>query len=382
MDSRYFLFPRAISRRAFRKIAVRHGYLTFLYRMENLCMENGKDMIYIRTDMNSIIATGHVMRCLAIADAAKSMGEFVTFILADDQAAELIKKHGHQMIIMHTPWNDMESELPVMERLAKEYKIDRILVDSYQVTKRYLECLSKLMRVFYMDDLNAFYYPVSNIICYANYWEKFQYCERYPKSKLFLGTEYVPLRAEFSECIRKKINLKVEKLLLLSGGTDHYQVLNRILEMLDINRYSQINVFCGKYNMQYREMKEKNRAYKNVHINKAVPDIKRYMSDADLAISAGGTTLYELCAVGTPAISYAVADNQLDNVKKFQEDGVIDYAGDVRRDDVIRYIRKYLKIYDMDQEMRQEKSRKMQKLVDGKGAWRIANALIQGNVRN
>ena len=48
-------------------------------------------MLYIRTDMNHTIATGHVMRCLAIADAAKSIGEEVTFLLADRQAEEIVQ---------------------------------------------------------------------------------------------------------------------------------------------------------------------------------------------------------------------------------------------------------------------------------------------------
>ena len=100
------------------------------------------------------------------------------------------------------------------------------------------------------------------------------------------------------------------------------------------------------------------------------------MREADLAVSAGGTTLYELCAVGTPAISYAIADNQLENVKKFEEDRLIAYAGDIRKDHVIDHIIDYLKIYDLNWQIRQERSLKVQKLVDGKGALRIANALM------
>lgn len=48
-------------------------------------------MLYIRADMNNVIATGHMMRCLSIADAATKFGESTTFILADEQAVELIR---------------------------------------------------------------------------------------------------------------------------------------------------------------------------------------------------------------------------------------------------------------------------------------------------
>ena len=67
------------------------------------------------------------------------------------------------------------------------------------------------------------------------------------------------------------------------------------------------------------------------------------MKKVDVAISAGGTTLYELCACGTPTISYSFADNQLNNVKQFDEDGIIPYAGDVRYEDISLSIRNNIK---------------------------------------
>ena len=99
------------------------------------------------------------------------------------------------------------------------------------------------------------------------------------------------------------------------------------------------------------------------------------MEKADLAISAGGTTLYELSAKGTPAISYAFADNQLRNAEQFAADGLIPYAGDVRVDDV------YGNIYLLYQKcknpgIRKQYSEKMQKVIDGRGAARIASLLF------
>ena len=333
-------------------------------------------MIYIRTDMNNLMATGHVMRCLAIADAAKSLGEDVTFILADVQASELLEKYGHRRIIMNTQWDNMDSELPVMKQLIEKYKIGSILIDSYQVTEKYLKNLSAMVQTFYIDDLNAFLYPVDNIICYANYWEKFKYSERYQKNGLFLGTKYAPLRKEFYGCGEKKISPQVKNLLLLSGGTDRHHILGQILNRLNIDQYSQINVVCGRFDEQYDLLKSQESFDTNVKVYRSVSDMERFMKEADLVISAGGITLYELCAVGTPAISYSIADNQLDNVKKFHEDGIIDYAGDARKDDIVENIEGYLQLYHLDQELRREKSKKMQKLVDGKGAWRIANVLV------
>ena len=115
-------------------------------------------MLYIRTDMNDKIATGHLMRCLSIADVAKQYGEDTVFLLADEQAVEILRSRGHQFIVLHTKWNDMDSELQVIENVISERKIDKILIDSYQVTENYLKRLTDRVTTFYIDDLNAFIY--------------------------------------------------------------------------------------------------------------------------------------------------------------------------------------------------------------------------------
>ena len=74
-------------------------------------------MLYIRADMNEQIATGHIMRCLSIADALIVAGESVTFILADEQAVDLLKQRGYDAIVLHTEWNQMEKELPALSHV-------------------------------------------------------------------------------------------------------------------------------------------------------------------------------------------------------------------------------------------------------------------------
>ncbi|MGN0416174.1 MAG: UDP-2,4-diacetamido-2,4,6-trideoxy-beta-L-altropyranose hydrolase [Agathobacter sp.] len=333
-------------------------------------------MIYIRTDMNKTIATGHVMRCLAIADAARNCGEETTFIIADEQAVQLLEERGYSSIILHTVWNDMESELPAMEQVIRENKISRLLVDSYQVTDHYLMSLRKLVKLFYLDDLNAFHYPVHALICYANYWKKFRYEEQYSDTELYLGIKYVPLRQAFSDCPKKKIALQIDKLLILSGGTDPYGVMDELLVQLNHRQYKRIDVICGRYNGAYNGLYAKYAEESNIQIHSSVADVDRYMRNADLAVSAGGTTLYELCACGTPAISYSFADNQLDNARQFQEDNLIDYAGDARYQNIAQNLVELVEKYQNDYELRKDRSESMKKMIDGKGALRLAQILI------
>lgn len=118
-------------------------------------------MIYIRADMNMQIATGHMMRCLSIADALSSMEKSVTFILADDKALSLLKQRGYYAIVLHTDWNNMEGELPALRKVITENQIDKMLIDSYQVTEKYLKELSRFVKI----DL-----PYSSRACHTMLW--------------------------------------------------------------------------------------------------------------------------------------------------------------------------------------------------------------------
>ena len=187
-------------------------------------------MLYIRTDMNDIIATGHVMRCLSVADAARAMGENVTFILADENGKKYIEKRGYSTIVLYTKWNDMESEIPFLRNVIKDKKITSILIDSYQVTEYYLETLSSYVKTIYIDDLAQTNHSVTSLICYMSHWEKLQHRKNYPNAKLLLGLQYVPVREAFQNLEKKEIKHDIETILLLSGGTDPYNILSKLLK--------------------------------------------------------------------------------------------------------------------------------------------------------
>lgn len=333
--------------------------------------------VYIRTDMNPVIATGHVMRCLSIADEVKRLGGNVVFITADKCPVETIQNRGYETVVLCSDWRNMEEELPRLTALIRERGIEHILVDSYQVTEKYLQGLKEYTRVTYLDDLDAFYYPVDNVICYANYWDSFSYSNRKGEGGYYLGTDYVPLRKVFHNCGPKEIRERIGKILLLSGGSDSHRIIERMVEVFRDNKEITLVTVCGRFYEGYEELKETFKAYPNLEFYRNVSDLEKYMKDADLVISAGGTTLYELCAVGTPTISYAFADNQLYNVKRFEEDALIAYAGDARYEDIFAKTVELYRQYDRNKELRAMRSVRMQRAVDGRGAERIAQILLE-----
>lgn len=332
-------------------------------------------MIYIRVDCNNDIATGHLIRCIAIADAARDMGIETEFIIADSNPVAMLQSKSYKYYVLDTVWNDMETELDRLIKHIKEEKIKVLLIDSYMVTYDYLSELRKVAKIVYLDDLNMFQYPVDAIICYACYWEKLRYCGLEQNTQLYLGLEYTPLRNSFFDLQPKKVKENIEKILLISGGTDNYNVINRFLKVIPLQEYKQITAICGIYNEHFEEMAEAYQKYENVEILSAVDNIEKYMQEADIAISAGGTTLYELCACGTPTLTYAIADNQLDNVRKFEDLQLMDYIGDMREDGTEKKVALSLEKYNCA-EIRRRVSEKMRRLVDGDGAKRIVEIIV------
>lgn len=335
------------------------------------------DTIYIRVDMNPVIATGHVMRCLSIADEIRDLGGNVVFITADEYPVEVLKSRGYEPVLLHSDWRKMEEELPQLLNLIEELQIEKILVDSYQVTEKYLQTLREYVQVTYLDDLDAFSYPVDCLICYANYYDVFSYGEKKGKKGYCLGMDYVPLRKVFGNASPKAISDKIQKVLLLSGGSDSCGIIERMVEVFKDNSHITLMTVCGRFYEGYEALKEKYKKYPNLLFYQNLSNLEEYMKETDLAISAGGTTLYELCALGTPTISYSFADNQLYNVKQFAKDGLIDYAGDVRTDNIFANTVSLYQKYDQDRELRKARSAKMQQMVDGKGAYRMAKVLLK-----
>lgn len=336
--------------------------------------------MYIRTDGNDIIATGHIMRCMAIADALKSKGEDTVFIIADECPKEIIEHHGYKTICLNTVWNDMDTETDKMIELIEYEKIQKILIDSYFVTEKYLERLKEYTTIIYMDDLNKMTYPADVIINYSSYSRmdyKNQYCNT--NTQLWIGSMYTPLRKEFFNCeyfLRENAN----KIFITTGGTDKYSVALQIAErIIKDNKDLELYIIAGRYNKNISELLKLQSEYPdNVFIFQNVENMSELMQKCDIAISAGGTTLFELCACKIPTVCFGFADNQLELIKMLGSQDVMINVGDIREDLKGRIESLVLESYKLleNQAMRQKYSLKMSEITDGKGALRIADKIL------
>ena len=366
-------------------------------------------MVVIRADANSKIGMGHVMRCLSVADALIKRGEEVLFVTADDTPVPLLIKKGVPYRVLHTDYADMEAELPKLWNALSELpqgpggpeaalpqRNTFILVDSYYVTEKYLAALKKRITTIYMDDIYAFSYPVDMLINYNIYGEEMGYEKdaAFADTKLLLGANYVPLREEFSAGAgyvqsRKELSLGAANvtpaeeggILITTGGSDSFNLAGQLLMeamKYDALKEKEYHVVSGSLNPHIGELQALAQKHENIHIHCNVTNMAELMAESEVALSAGGSTLYELCAMGVPVIAFSFAENQERLVQTFVKRGIAQYGGNYRTDGnkMIQNTIAGLEKLCGDEALKTEYRRKALQLVDGRGAERIAEALL------
>ncbi len=343
-------------------------------------------MFYIRTDANETIALGHLMRCLAIADAVKTLGEDVTFIKADEYENARMKEAGYAVICLDSDWRDMESELSALKDIITNYQISSILVDSYQVTTKYLEELHQLVRVFYLDDLADKAYLADVVVNYAFADQKQVYKKFYPnnQTKYLIGSIYAPLRKGFQNIKPRVIRNKISDVLVTTGGSDPFHILHLVAERLASNSKYQDICFhlvigaCVDENEAEQIMREAAQQ-RNIRCYHNIRNIEELMQQCDLAISAAGGTLYELCACQTPTVCFAFADNQLPGIEAMKQADIMLTIGDIRNRGTEQIEAELIEKIDELQpfHIRESYATRMHSVTDGQGAIRLARELMK-----
>ncbi len=339
--------------------------------------------ICIRVDGNEIIATGHVMRCLSVAQQLRKMGGQVVFVVADERPCPMIEEQGFDTYVMDSVWNDMDTETRTFCDYLVENSIKIVLLDSYYVTKDYLFSVSKVASVCYIDDMDKFTYPVHTIINYGLNYSR-DYVVKYKRvdldTEFLLGGVYAPLREEFSYK-PYQVNKEVERVLITTGGTDQLGMSYSLLETFLGNKQTaslEYNVILGRFNKDKARLQELSKRYDNVKLHENVCNMSYWMRNCDVAVSAAGTTKYELSACGIPSICFEVADNQ-EGAIEWEENGYMLYGGNayLEKDICLNICCDKLISLCNNYERRRELSHRMQQLVDGLGAKRISEYLLE-----
>lgn len=334
-------------------------------------------MILIRADANEIIGAGHIMRCLAIAKAFESYGEKALFVTADHKADHLISENGFESVCINERWDKMDARSTLV--LVNKHHPNLLIVDSYYVSEQYLKSLRRAARVAYVDDLNRQKWDVDYLINYNIYSNNYDY-SYYDDgdTHLLIGCNYVPLRNEFSNLPRHRIG-DVSNVMISTGGSDPENITEWLMETL-CKTWDDIcfHIVLGALNPRLNEIMGKALTYDNVVLHVNERNMASLMLKCDIAVSASGSTLYELCACGTPTITYTLADNQKNAAETFEAKGIMLNAGDCRENSrFTEIIGDSIFTLISNRNKREEMSKRMKMVVDGKGAHRIARQLMR-----
>ena len=340
--------------------------------------------ILFRADGNALVGSGHIMRCRSIASAAIELGADCLFVTADDSFSEKLREAAIETIVLHSDYAHMDDELPALLPLLHGYAPDIMLIDSYHVTPTYLQTLSAHVRTAYMDDILSFPHPVDLLFNYNIYADRAAYEALYAKNgtplpALFIGTEYAPLRAEFQQLPERPPASEVKSILFSAGGADPERIalsfVNAIIRDPSMISY-QFHLVLGQFEPDLEEIQRIAAERPNLILHWNVREMASLMRGCDAAVSAAGSTLYELCACGIPTVTYILADNQIPGAEAFSAKGIMLSAGDQRlSDSFIDELLSQLKQLCDRPTLRRSMHTMGLRCVDGNGASRTARCL-------
>ncbi len=295
------------------------------------------NLIVIRVDASNTMGSGHIMRCLTLANALSEQGCRSHFIVRHLPASleDLIKQSGHECTrlpradstpdeLPHSEWlgvsqaDDAKATAQFIVQL--DSKPDWLIVDHYALDIRWETLLRPLIcRLMVIDDLADRHHDCDVLLDQNEYLDKAsRYRELIPThTPLALGARFALLRPEFKRLHTQVATRQgpVRNILIFFGGMDTHNYTAKVLSILpevliQLESSVEINVIIGSEHpdREYITRICDEQSY-NLHIQ--TTKMAELMAAADMAIGAGGSASWERCSVGLPSLAFAVAHNQI-----------------------------------------------------------------------
>lgn len=322
--------------------------------------------VLILTEGGRDTGFGHTARCLSLYQAFEEKKISFDFLVNGDESIKDLLKG-----VKYKIFNWLKEK----DRLFKITKnMDIVIIDSYLADMSFYNKISESVKApVYFDDTKRLDYPRGVVVNGSVYAERIDYPEK-NRVRYLLGTEYMPLRRAFWKIPKKHIRKKMRDILITFGGMNHSDLAKKTLKYLSKEfpdfTYHIISPSPGL--LGRRLYGSSARIYNNLSAH----DFISLMLKCDIAISAGGHTLYEMARIGIPVAGICLAENQERNLNGWQKAGFLMYAG--QENDAVLLKRLTAAINNLiPYNERFEKSNLGREYIDGKGAKRIINNLIR-----
>ena len=339
--------------------------------------------LVVRADANANIGTGHVMRCLALAQAWKARVGQVTFVSAceSDALCQRLEDEGLQLVILERSYPD-PTDMEVTSRILKKQSAAWLVLDGYGFDSEYQYQIKRNgHRLLVIDDAAPSDHYYADVILNQNInAEELSYsCE--PRSRLLLGTQYGLLRSEFLawKGWERKISKTASKLLVTLGGGDSGNQTLKVLRALDLidTEGIEARIVLGTCNTTFKTAEspcsDPRKAYSFFRNVRNMPEL---MAWADIAVSAAGSTSWELTYMGVPFLTTILAQNQARIAEGLGQAGAainLGWSRDLHEEELAQHLSDLIPRW----EVRQRLSNMGQRLVDGLGAQRVISCLVE-----
>ncbi len=359
--------------------------------------------IAIRVDASLKIGTGHVVRCLTLADELKLNGANIVFICRNLSGnliqyieeksytvLKLIKKEFNEddsssdKYQSYDDWLETSARLDAEETnalLKSNNKFDFLIVDHYSINERWEKEQKKVVnKIFVIDDLANRKHDCDFLLDQNFYLDMHARYKNLIENdcNVLIGPKYAILRSDFKKQ-RKKTNLKkeaIKKLFIFYGGVDFTNMTAKTLRaiMPIVSDDIVADVVIGATNPHRAEIESLCNSNKNINLHVQAKNMAQLMADADLSIGSGGTVTWERMCVGLPSIVWPVADNQVKLLKDCSAKELVYLPDDDSPtiEDIFTHIKYLINNVKLCNDMRE----KGMALVDGKGVTRIASVIL------
>lgn len=356
--------------------------------------------VAIRADASVKIGTGHVMRCLALAEELRENGAQVTFISRDFEGNlfDFVQGKGFEQIQLkksndqatdqiteqtatehfHSHWLETSQEQDLQDTKASLVGVyDWLIADHYALSaKWHLGVKDITKKLFVIDDL-ADRPLVGDILLDQNYNPivHARYPTQWTGPQMLLGPQYALLRKEFLQARAKvKVRESVSKVLVTFGGVDSQ---NFTAKVLDVLRETKLKVTAVL-------PQSSSSTDENIHRYSRIPGwtllkgtdrMAELISNADLCIGATGSSNWERFSLGLPSIVYALAENQVEIAKAISQKGWAVYAG-MAKDFSAAELLKFIQSSIANPKTLSETSQMLLGVVDAQGCRRVVEAMM------
>lgn len=361
--------------------------------------------VAFRTDASLQIGTGHVMRCLTLADSLRAAGAQCHFVCREHPGNLIaqIRQHGFTVSALpaateafittelatekqsnYAVWlgADWASDARQTQVGVGETEFDWLIVDHYGIDARWERALRLLcQKLMVIDDLADRPHDCDILLDQNLGRDVRDYSQLVPEGCTVLaGPHYALLRPEFAslrdDSLRRRAIPQLKHLLITMGGVDQANATGKILEALQdclMPADMIITVVMGAHapwlervQLLAKSMPQPTEVRVNVN------NMAQLMADSDLAIGAAGSTSWERCCLGLPTLMVVLADNQRNGAAALEQSGCVKMLGSV--DDIPHTLRSMFSLL-VKTDMLNQLSQSSCLVTDGQGTSRVRNAL-------